>query len=65
MKKKYYISFDGYVTIEANTIEEAEEKFWSGLTCITEKGYDDYYDINLIESDDEAVYKPTRKEIKK
>lgn len=63
MKKKYYISFDGYVTIEANTIEEAEEKFWSGLTCITEEGYDDYYDINLIESDDEALYEPMKKRV--
>lgn len=37
MPKKYYISFDGYVTIEANSIERAEEKFWKGLTCITKE----------------------------
>ena len=59
----YYITFDGVISIDANSIEEAEEKFWCGLTCVTEEGYDDYYDIRLIESDDEALYKPTKKRV--
>lgn len=61
MKKQYHISFDGYVTINANTIEEAEQKFWEGLTCITQEGYDDYYDINLIESDEGEIKKGDKK----
>lgn len=63
MTKQYHISFDGYVTIDADTIEQAEEKFWKGLTCITTEGYDDYYDINLIESDEGEIKKGDRNDV--
>ena len=51
---EYYIDFDGYCSIEANSKEEAEEKFWEAvnvpsseepMTCIK----DFVYDIQCIE----------------
>lgn len=30
--KIYYVDFSGYCEIEANTIQEAEEKFWEFLS---------------------------------
>lgn len=30
--KTYYVDFSGYCEIEANTIQEAEEKFWEFLS---------------------------------
>lgn len=50
---KYYIIFNGVVSIDANSKDDAEEKFWKGLVCPTEKGYDDYYDVDMVISDDE------------
>ena len=29
--KKYWVDFQGYVSIEANTEEEAEERFWEEI----------------------------------
>lgn len=47
---KFFIDFSGYCTIEANSEEEAEAKFWEGLQPPTKEGFDDVYDIECIES---------------
>ena len=47
---KYYIDFSGWCTVEANSKEEAEQKFWDGLQSPTKNAFDDYYDIEGIES---------------
>ena len=47
--KEFYIDFEGYCTIEAESIEEAEAKFWNGLVAPSKDTYDDVYDIVRIE----------------
>lgn len=46
---KYYIDFSGYCTIEADSADEAEAKFWKGLRPPTEDCFDDVWDIDGIE----------------
>lgn len=46
---KYYIDFQGYCTIEANSADEAERKFWEGLRSPTEDSFDDVWNIDGIE----------------
>ena len=46
---KWYIDFSGYCTIEAETAEEAETKFWKGLRPPCEEAFDDVWDIDSIE----------------
>ena len=45
----FYIDFTGYCTVEAETREEAEEKFWTGLQSPSTNAMDDVYDIESIE----------------
>ena len=47
---KFYIDFSGWCTVEAESKQEAEEKFWEGLQVPTKYAFDDYYDIEDIES---------------
>lgn len=47
--KAFYIYFRGYCTIEAETREEAEEKFWEGQQSPSEDAINDVYDIESIE----------------
>ena len=48
--KEYYIDFEGFCTIKADSKEEAESKFWEEINPISFKNiYDDYYDIETIE----------------
>lgn len=47
--KKFWIDFSGYCSIEAETREEAEEKFWQGLQTPSKDAFDDVYDIEGIE----------------
>lgn len=44
--KKFYVDFDGYCIIEAETAEEAEQKFWHNLPTI---GTDDVWNLYDIE----------------
>lgn len=46
--KEFYIDFEGYCVIEAESIEEAEAKFWNGLVAPSKETYDDVYDIVRI-----------------
>lgn len=46
---KFYIDFSGYCVIEAETAEDAENKFWKGLRSPSADAYDDIYDIDGIE----------------
>lgn len=48
---KFMIDFSGYCAIEAETKEEAEQKFWTGLQTPSEEAFDDVYDIDCIEED--------------
>lgn len=48
-KKKWFIDFSGYCSIEAETKEEAKQKFWDGLQKPTAEAFDDVYDIDYIE----------------
>lgn len=40
---KYYVDFQGYCSIEANSADEAERKFWAG------EGFDHVVEIDGIE----------------
>ena len=46
---KFYIDFSGYCAVEAETKEEAEEKFWNTLQKPCESCYEDIYGIDSIE----------------
>jgi hypothetical protein len=48
-EKEWYIDFSGYCKIKAKTKEEAERKFWSGMTPPSRECFDDIYDIENIE----------------
>jgi len=50
---RFYIDFSGYCMVEAESAEEAEQKFWDGLRPPCEDGFDDVYDIECIEADDD------------
>lgn len=50
-EKEWYIDFSGYCKIKAKTKEEAEEKFWAGLTEPSRECFDYIYDIENIEED--------------
>ena len=47
----YYIDFEGYCKIDANSRAEAEKKFWDGLQKPSIDSYDDVYDIENVEVD--------------
>ena len=44
--KKFYVDFDGYCIVEAETVEEAEQKFWHNLPTV---GSDDVWNLDGIE----------------
>lgn len=46
---KWFVDFSGYCVIEADSMEEAETKFWEGVQPPSEEAYDDVYDIDSIE----------------
>ena len=46
---KYYIDFSGYCEVEANSPEEAEEKFWNTIQRPCTACENDVYDIEGIE----------------
>lgn len=46
---KYWIDFSGYCEVEANSKEEAENKFWNGLHKPSNACKNYVYDIDLIE----------------
>lgn len=56
MAKKYYIDFSGYVLVEANSPEEAEEKFWANLPKAEGDFADDVWDVDGIEEYEQGVY---------
>lgn len=45
----FHIDFSGTCLIEAQNADEAEEKFWNGLTTPSKETFDDCYDIECIE----------------
>ena len=47
--QKFIINFEGYCIIKANTKEEAEKKFWEGLSKETNNSTYDIYDIYDVE----------------
>lgn len=49
MMKKWYVDFSGYCEIEAETAEEAAEKFWEGVRSPSVNTFNDIYDIDCIE----------------
>lgn len=50
MKQKFYIEFNGFCTIEAESQREAENKFWDNINTIAFKDiHDDVYGIKVIE----------------
>lgn len=48
---KYYVDFSGYLTIEANSAEEAEQKMWALINSLNMTGdySDDVWDIENVE----------------
>lgn len=48
---KFMIDFSGYCAIDAETKEEAEQKFWDGLQTPSKEAYDDVYDVDCVEED--------------
>ena len=46
---EFYIDFSCYCIVEADSKEEAEEKFWNGLQEPSVCSYDSVYDIDSIE----------------
>lgn len=50
----FHIDFSGTCLIEAQSAEEAEKKFWDGLTTPSKETFDDYYDIECIEEKEET-----------
>lgn len=50
----FHIDFSGTCLIEAQNADEAEEKFWNGLTTPSKETFDDCYDIECIEERKDA-----------
>lgn len=53
----FYIDFSGFCVIDAETKEEAEEKFWKGLQTPSTEAYGEFYEIDGIEEHDSTEYK--------
>ena len=50
--KNFYIDFDGFLKVKANTKEEARKKFWKWFDIVHEienDCYDVFVDIDCIE----------------
>ena len=47
--KTFYIDFEGYCAIEAETVEEAKVKFWKNLQRPSAVCFDDVYEIIGVE----------------
>lgn len=50
---KFWVDFSGYCEVEAETPEEAEEKFWNGIQRPSTACENDVYDIESIEEVEE------------
>ena len=48
---KFWIDFEGYCSIEAETEEEAKEKFWEEIYPHSSEIKDEHYELNAIEED--------------
>lgn len=48
-KMKWFIDFSGYCEIEADSIEEASNKFWAGLQPPSEEAFNNFCKIDGIE----------------
>ncbi len=46
---KWFIDFSGYCEIEADSIEEASDKFWAGLQPPSEEAFNSFCKIDGIE----------------
>lgn len=53
---KFWVDFSGYCVIDANSREEAEDKFCKGLQPPSKEAYDDVYDIVCVEEKTEMDY---------
>jgi hypothetical protein len=53
--EKFYVNFRGFVTIKADSAEEAEKKFWDWISSVDYRDdcYDDEWFIDLIEDESE------------
>lgn len=50
--KNFYVDFDGFLKVKANTKKEAKEKFWKWFDAIREiesDCYDVFVDVDCIE----------------
>ena len=50
---KFWIDFQGYCCVDANSKEEAEEKFWDDILPPDNSLYDINYQIDTIEKEEE------------
>ena len=49
--KRFWIDFQGYCCVDAETKEQAEEIFWENVTPNTNALYDINYQVDTIETE--------------